>query len=524
MAMPTPVLNLHASTDRYTASYGRVSLDEQKIGQGVKSQHEENEEFGEENNTPVNRRYEDIGISAFSGVERPGYLDLLADIAAGRIAIVIVWHADRLTRDVGEGHEFIKLCLKHNVRLFSQQRGGEYSFKRANGRADFITDINTANKESGVKSERVALARKRQARNGEFGGGKRRYGWGVETGRYRSVCLNPKADIDERVYEDRPILDMSKHRPDERDEIRHWRDEVLSGVTMNHLLRDIANRGVLTLSEKDDCPVKRNGKPVEHPKWSKATIIGILTNPRTAGHAVYRGEIVKWNAYPAIITEDERQALITLFSDPARKTSPGNTPKWLGSLLYECLMCNDGSNQRVDTSTSGELIYLCRSCGKGRQSVLLVNEYVEKVLIERLSRPDIVDLISTGPDIDIDALRTEQAVLQQRKTGAADLYSEGKIDAAQLASITAGIDRKLSKNMAELTSAVGESPLAPFALDHERAEETWRGLSLGRKREVIKTLCTVKLDKAPPRPRGPRAKKTELDTSTVHIIPKKVTE
>lgn len=522
MAIPTPVLNLHASTDRYNASYGRVSLDEQKIGLGVKSQHEENEEFGEEQNHPVGCRYEDIGISAFSGVERPGYQKLLADIAAGRVAIVIVWHADRLTRDVGEGNAFIALCLKHNVRLFSQQRGGEYNFKRANGRADFIDDINRASKESGIKSERVALARKRQARNGEFGGGRRPYGWGVETGRYRSVCLNPKADIDERVYEDRPILDMGKHRPDERDEIRHWKNEALSGVTMNHLLRDVAARGVLTVSQKDGVPVKRNGKLIEDPQWSKATIIGVLTHPRTAGHAVYRGEIVKWNAYPAIITEDERQALITLFSDPARKTSPGNTPKWLGSILYQCLMCDDESTQTITKSTSGEQLYVCRTCRKGRQPALLLDEYIKKVMIERLSRPDIIDLINAGPDIDINALRDEQAVLEQRKTDASALYAEGDIDAAQLASITAGVNRKLSANSAKLATAVGESPLAPFALDHERAGETWEGLSLGRKREVIKTLCVVKLDKAPPRPLGPRATPPVLDTTTVHIIPNKL--
>lgn len=522
MATPTP-LQLHASTDRYNASYGRVSLDEQQIGLGVKSQHEENEEFGEEQNHPVGRRFEDIGISAFSGVERPGYLELLAEIAADRVAIVIVWHADRLTRDVGEGNAFIALCLKHNVRLFSQQRGGEYNFKRANGRADFIDDINRASKESGVKSERVALARKRQARNGWFGGGFRPYGWGVETGRYRSVCLNPKADIDDRVYEDRPILDMGQHRPNERDEIKHWKNEVLAGVTLAHLLRDLAKREVPTQAETDGRKVKRNGRVIEKTRWAKETIVGILTHPRTAGHSVYRGEIVKWNAYPAIITEEERQALITLFSDPARKKSPGNTPKWLGSLIYECLMCDDGSTQKVDKSTSGEEIYICRTCRTGRQSAISLDKYVEKVLIERLSRPDIVDLIKTGPDIDVEALRDETAVLQQRKADAADLFSDGQIDAAQLASITAGVNRKISKNMAELKSAVGESPLAPFALNHEKAEETWHSLSIGRRREVLKTLCTVKLDKAPPRSKGRRdnGAPTPLDLTTVKIIPKK---
>jgi hypothetical protein len=47
------------------------------------------------------------------------------------------------------------------------------------------------------------------------------------------------------------------------------------------------------------------------------------------------------------------QALITLFSDPARKTSPGNTPKWLGSLIYRCGDCNDGTTTTVRHNASG---------------------------------------------------------------------------------------------------------------------------------------------------------------------------
>jgi hypothetical protein len=43
----------------------------------------------------------------------------------------------------------------------------------------------------------------------------------------------------------------------------------------------------------------------------------ILTHPRTSGHTEYRGEIVRRNAYEPILHEDVRQALITLFSDPA---------------------------------------------------------------------------------------------------------------------------------------------------------------------------------------------------------------
>ena len=41
--------------------------------------------------------YEDNDLSAFSGKRRPGYEQLLADAKAGRINVIVAWHADRLT-------------------------------------------------------------------------------------------------------------------------------------------------------------------------------------------------------------------------------------------------------------------------------------------------------------------------------------------------------------------------------------------------------------------------------------------
>ncbi len=199
-ALTSPDTTAAAAPARLNVSYDRVSLDEQQTGRGVASQYEENTEFANEIDHPISGRYSDSGYSAYSGIERPEYQRMLRDIIANLIAVVVVWHADRLTRDTAEGLAFIEMCRKHKVRLFSVQRGAEYNFNRAKGRADFLRDIVAAQEESAHKAERVSLARKRQARNGEFGGGMRRYGWGVETGRYRSVCVNPKAPIGERRY------------------------------------------------------------------------------------------------------------------------------------------------------------------------------------------------------------------------------------------------------------------------------------------------------------------------------------
>ncbi|NEB04526.1 recombinase family protein [Streptomyces sp. SID13726] len=529
-------------------SYGRVSLDEQKTGKGVASQHTENEDFAlEDVGRAVERHYSDIGISAFAQKrERPGFQDLLRDIEAGLITIVIVWHADRLTRDTSEADEFIRLCVAKGATLWSQQRGGPYNFKRAAGRADFKRDIVKAEEESAHKGERVSLSHKRRALNGEWGGGVRPFGWGVDTGRVRSKCINPRADIADRVYENVPVLDMTQHRPNERDEIRSWKKALLGKVPVNQVLLSLNRRKVPTVSETDGRKVTRRGKNVLTGRWSRETLFGILTSPRVAGHAVWRGEIVKWNAFDPIITEDERQALITLFADPSRKTTTGNTPKWLGSLIYLCERClgpgvtaaeidkipeheRPYMRQRCKTPGTSMPLYLCNVCDKGRQPAPLLDTYIAALIVERLSRPDLIELVSPqGEEIDVEGLRNEQAVLIEKRTQLAVMFAETdpdkpSIDAAQLQTGNAKINARLRAISATLTEAVGESPLKDFVTAHETAEQVWGRLELGPRREIVRLMTYVVCGQAPRRKPGKRAQAApaeELDYSTITVIPR----
>jgi hypothetical protein len=314
----------------------------------------------------------------------------------------------------------------------------------------------------------------------------------VDSGRVRSVCVNPKAPAMQRVYEDRPVLDMTRHNPGEAEEIRHWAAELLSGVSLAHLLRELAARGVATVAMTDGRSLRKNGKPVTHRGWNSRTLKQILTHPRTSGHGVYRGEIVKRHAYEPILDDDIRLALISLFSDPSRKTSPGNTPKWLGSLIYQCGVCADGTTMSVRNDPRGQPTYRCRAKGHCCWPARPADRYVENVIVARLSRPDVVDLIPRDHEVDVTALRDELLGLDGRKRDAAQRYALGRIDGAQLDTITATADQRIGEIRAELSSATAESPLSEFAASQD-AQRTWEDLSLGRKREIVRQLFTVRL-------------------------------
>ncbi|TGA89425.1 recombinase family protein [Streptomyces sp. MZ04] len=481
--------------ERVNAALARISDDDRGGAEGVDSQHLEVEEDGEEAGFPIGAKYTDNSISAWDGSERPDYQRLMRDVSHNLIGSVRATAADRLCRDVREGMDLIDLFNKHSVRLFTVARG-EYNLKRAAGRADFISDVNSAAKESGVKSERVGLARKRQARAGAYGGGIRRYGWGVPTDRVRSVCVNPKADPAEREYVDVPVLDMTKHRADEAAEIRRWADELLAGVTMAHLLRDLRVRKVLTVSQKDGRVLKRGGKVVQTGGWDSKTVRRILMGPRVSGHAVLRGEIVKYDAWPAIISEEKRQALITLLDDPARVTTPGNVPKWLVSKIATCGYCVVGVVTARGGSRSKGITYRCNSCHKGNQLAELVDGYVARVAIKRLAGDDLADLIKPPrPDVDLNALRDELGVCAAKKVEAAASYARGGIDLAMLETIRADRDKRVREIRTTMSEATAGNPLADFveADTEAAAQAVWASKSIGRRREIVRLLMSVTL-------------------------------
>ena len=462
---------------KITVDYCRISKDKRGLAAGVESQHRENEEFAEELGLTISETYTDNDTSAYSGVERPDYRRMLADIQAGKIGAVIIWHADRLHRSVEEVGPFIRLARAHGVRLYSTSKGAEYALNRAQGRKDLQSDTVEAEHESAHRGERVTLARKRQARQGTYGGGLRPFGWGVDTGRVRSVCVNPKDDPSVRRYEDRPVLDMTQHRPDEAEEIRGWARDLLAGVSMRQVLAGLRERGVTTITGGN---------------WASRTIQQILTAPRVAGHSEYKGEIVKRNAFPEIIPEDQRQALITLFADPTRKTSPGNTPKWLGSLIYRCGVCDDGTTMTVRKNSRGQFVYRCRTKGHCSRQAVPVDEFVERVMIARLSRADVAGLLPQRATADVGALRDRLRELDAEETDVAIRAAQKKITAVMMEVFSAEIERQRAEIRKQINDATADSPLAEFAVTDDAAR-TWGGLTLGRKREIIRLLTPITL-------------------------------
>jgi hypothetical protein len=183
-----------------------------------------------------------------------------------------------------------------------------------------------------------------------------------------------------------------------------------------------------------------------------------------------------------------------ILSNPARRTNTGKsgTVKWLGSGTYICA-CGQRS-MRASITCGPRRAYRCTNPDRTIKHVTreahALDAYVEKLIVERLSRPGTVEkLLHRDDTADVAALRVEQVQLGERKDKAAAMFIDGAIDEVQLATITKRADER-AKEIAEVLAKAGwRSPLEPLAGGN--IEAAWEKLSLMQKRAILEVVADV---------------------------------
>ncbi len=139
------------------------------------------------------------------------------------------------------------------------------------------------------------------------------------------------------------------------------------------------------------------------------------------------------------------------------------------------------------------VVYRCRRTGRGHvaRAAEPVDAYVGDVVVERLSRPDVRELLVVRDETqDKEQLRTEAVALRLRLGEAADSFADGAITAVQLEKITARVRQRLD----EVESAMIDASRGQIFADLvgvADVTEVWNRLGLDRKRAVIAELMTV---------------------------------
>lgn len=468
------------------AKYRRISDDREGRELGVTRQDEDLDKLAAQRGYQVVADYcdNDRGASTRSRKKRPEYDRMLADARAGDFDVILAYTSARLTRRPLEHEAQIGLAEQHGIR-YDFVRSPSFDLGTASGRQIARTLAAQDAAESEIISERVQRAREDQARHGRFGGGnKRRFGFEPD-----GITV----------------------REGEAVEIRMAADQVLLGVSLRAVAKDLNTRGV----------VMGSGKP-----WEARRVRDTLLLPRIAGLVVHRGEVLENVVAPwaPIIPRGQWEALCSMLRDTSRRSYfGGNQAKYLGANIYRCGHPDHEPDERPPMITSwvtskGMRLYRCRdSPGHLARAAVPIDELVQDVVTARLARKDAAALLAARPNVDTAKLDRDAGQLRAQIAEAGDLWEDGILSRADVTSRVRRLRAKLDVIEARQAASAERDPLAGIAGNPD-AVAIWRAFPLDRKRGVLDRVATVTIHKGR---RGRSADGSYLDPSTIDITTKR---
>jgi site-specific DNA recombinase len=395
-------------------------------------------------------------------VWRPGFREILDMFRDGRANAVITEDLDRTFRDPRDLEDFIDVAEEFRVNARSLAGSLTFTDGGTDGEitmARFLVAV--ANKSSRDTSRRVGDARERKAKAGEFGGGPRPFGFEPDGITVRQAEADIIDECSRRVLEIDTRWDGTK------------REGQLQGLRM--LAAELRERDVPTVTGA---------------KWSAENLRDILLRPRNAGIMVLRGEEIGAAPWDPLVSVDRFRAVVSLLTDPDRATAPGAPARWLGTGLYGCGVCCDGTSVQVCIGDRSPR-YRCKDYAHLTRNAETLDKLTRKMIIARLSAPDAVDLIpSAVPSVDLAALRAEAASIRQNLDEMAEDRALGLITRAQMLTATTVGQQRLNAINAELSANLLTSPLTPLVGAADVAA-VWDRQPLAAKRAVLEALFTV---------------------------------
>jgi DNA invertase Pin-like site-specific DNA recombinase len=393
-------------------------------------------------------------------VLRPVFQSVVEDLKKGSANALLAEDLDRIARDPRDLEDLIDVA-EHYGAVVASATAGEINLTTGDGITMARVLCAFANKSSRDTARRVSSGRQRHAVNGSYGGGRRPFGY--------------QPDPDSPSYAKSLLLVES-----EAAEIRQAASDVLHGVGLAPIAAGLRDRGVPTVTGA---------------RWTSETLRDVLVKPALAALVPSTDpDTGVTTFYPArwqpILDRETWQAVRDRLLDPARRTTPGNTPRWLLSGIAVCGVCGQSRDVHV-TGVARNPSYVCS--GHMKRAARPVEDLVERAIICRLGQPDVAGLLPPAgrPGTDTAVLRAEVRKLADRKKRLAVMFADGAIEADDLAAGMRQVRRRLDAAQAQLAAATEPDALAEFRDPMVDAAAVWESLSLGRRREIVKLLAKI---------------------------------
>jgi site-specific DNA recombinase len=468
--------------------YGRVSQVRDDRAKSVDDQLAELRRWAQREGWQVVGEYRDDGISASkyaTGKTRPGWEQAMTAVNSGQVVALLVWELSRATRDKAVSAALETACAARGVRI--GYGGRLHDPATADGEFSLGLDALLAARESAMTSERVRRAAESRAVRG-------RPLAGVAYG-YRRV-RNPAtgAAVGREVHpEYGPIVQEIVRR-------------LLDREPANAIATDLNRRNVRAPATgrcTRDCGCRKaNGRPDPNWKGEHNTTSGRWTGgnlSKLAQRAVYaalpthHGEILEGvkATWPALISVDDHYRLRALFASPERdKWRNPSTLRHLGTGLYRCGRPGCDGRMRVVAQADKPRRYDCRECHKVSRLQVPVDDFVQRVIVGRLARPDALDVF-LGPDDDKAraAAASEVTRLQAELAEMQRLLRAGRLKPLDMVAYREGWEPRMAA--AEAAARPSVVPGAVVGLAGPDAARRWAQASIATRRAALDVLAVV---------------------------------
>ena len=208
--------------------------------------------------TVVPERYDDGGFSG-GNMQRPGMVRLLADVAAGKIDIILVYKIDRLTRSLADFAKIVDVLDKAEASFVSITQS--FNTTTSMGRLTLNMLLSFAQFEREVTGERIRDKIAASKRKGMWMGGPVPLGYAVEN--RRLVVVSKEADF-----------------------VRQTMQRYLELNSVVELAEDLNRQGHRTKIQQRTSGPHKGGC-----LFRRGTLYHLLANPIYRGKIVHKGEV-----------------------------------------------------------------------------------------------------------------------------------------------------------------------------------------------------------------------------------------
>lgn len=415
---------------------------------------------------PVFRIYRDrVSASRFEGKPRDEWPELLADVEAGQLGVVVLWDVSRGDRKPAEWATFLEICRRTGTRVHLVRGRRTYDVSAPDD-WKMLHDLGTA---AGYDSEvRSADSRRGVAEAAAAGKPHGPAGFGF-TRRYDPV--------DRKKFEDVPNEEAAVAR---------------------EIIERVARRDPIGAIMRDLNERQAGGR-----SWSRKAIKLVATNPRyiglrrhsprAGGDAGLQGTLHK-AAWPAIVDEGAFWRAVAVLGESDRKRSAPGGMKHLLSYIVVCGVRRDGKPCGADFSANPSLKARPRyHCANGCTSVGMeaADEYVLRLVLGLLSRPEARQMFAHATR-ELDAAGAEVARLERLLEEARDAFDHDVISAVALGRKEKKLIPLIEQERQRVRAAQQADAVLELLGDGEFTEvigrRRWAAQSVAARRAVIKAL------------------------------------